>query len=92
MPGSLFVCKGKFKYLSHTCSINADGEKYVSVSILTDSQSKFSFVSHDEELIKQFQSVKIEAFSDIVLVIGFDRVFNPKTRYSNWQATLLGVE
>ena len=83
--------KTRFKYLEHVSSINKDGEKYLAVTVL-DGSDKFSFVTHDEELIKTFSSLKIEQFSDIVLIIGFERVFNQKTRYSNWQSVLLGVE
>ena len=83
--------KTRFKYLEHVSSINKDGEKYLAVSVL-DGSDKFSFITHDEELIKTFSSLSIEQFSDIVLIIGFERVFNQKTRYFNWQPVLLGVE
>lgn len=83
--------KTKFKYLEHVSSINKDGEKYLAVSVL-DGSKKFTFVSHDEELIKRLNSLQIEQFSDIVLIIGFDRVFNSNTRYCHWEPVLLGVD
>ena len=92
MSDCLFKSKQRFKFLEKICSINGDGEKYVSVSVLSSANKKFSFVSHDEALIQQFQSLNIENLSDIVLIVGFDKVFNHRTRFSNWQPVLLGVE
>lgn len=92
MSDCLFKSKQYFKFLEKICSINSDGEKYISVSVLSNTNKKFSFVSHDENLIQEFQNLQIENLSDIILIVGFDKVFNSRTRFSNWQPVLLGVE
>ena len=92
MSNIVFVSKRNFKYLQHNAGINKDGEKYVSVVVLDDNKSKLSFVSHDEQVIGQFAGIQIADYSDITLSVGFARVFNPRTRFANWQPVLLGVE
>lgn len=88
----IFKSRENFKYLQHATGINKDGEKYVSVTVLDDEKNKYSFVSHDDKVISQFTGFQIADYSDITLFIGFTKVFNPNTRYSNWQSILLGVE
>lgn len=89
----MFKSKRVFSYLDNTIGVTKDGEKYVSVSVIDkDNDLKLSFISKDEELINVFSHLEKQKFSDITLIVEFSRVFNPNTRFSNWQPTLIGVE
>lgn len=92
MSKYLFQDKSRFKFLEKVCSINQDGEKYVSISVLSLDNKKFNFISHDDSVIQTIQSLNIENLSDIIVNVGFYKSFNPRTRFSNWQCDLLGVE
>lgn len=89
----MFKSKRVFSYLDNQISVTKDGEKYVSVSVIDkETTGKFSFISKNEEVINVFSHLDLQRFSDITLIVDFERVFNPNTRYSSWQPQLIGVE
>ena len=51
-----------------------------------------SFYSKDDDVISSLSKLQISRFADITLIISFEKVFNPKTRFSNWQPLLVGVK
>ena len=73
MSKYLFQDKSRFKFLEKVCSINQDGEKYVSISVLSLDNKKFNFISHDESVIQTIQSLNIENLSDIITSLGLEK-------------------
>lgn len=89
----MFYSKKSFNYVNHQFGTTKDGEKYVSVSVIdAEDDSKYSFISKEENVINAFKQLQIAKFTEIRLVLGFEREFNPSTRFSNWRVYLIGVD
>lgn len=89
----MFISEKTFNFIEKTKGTTKDGEKYISVSVIdSDDNSKYSFYSKDDEVISSLSKLQISRFADITLIIAFEKVFNPKTRFSNWQPLLVGVK
>lgn len=89
----MFISEKTFNFIEKTKGITKDGDKYISVSVIdSDDNSKYSFYSKDDDVISSLSKLQISRFADITLIISFEKVFNPKTRFSNWQPLLVGVK
>lgn len=89
----MFKGSNVFTFLSKRNGVTKDGESYVSVNVLTKHTKKpISFIVTKPELIDLINNRQFTDYQDIKLIVEFDRVFNSKTRYSNWQVELVGVE
>ena len=80
-----------FNFVDKKVGVNGDGEKYIAVDVLAKDGRKFSFISKNPDVVDKISQLNISRLQEIKLQIGFDKVFNPKTRYSNWQCELVGV-
>ena len=81
----------KFIYIDKHLAVSQSGVQYIALDCLDEDNAKFSFISDDADVIKALNSVELSKFQELKLRLGFQRVFNPKTRFSSWQCRLLGV-
>jgi len=88
----MFNGSGIFSYVSNTTGINKEGEKYLVLDVLTKgTKKKVSFITKDDEVINKILSNKYVDFQDVKLHFLVDKVFNSKTRFSNWNVELVGI-
>ena len=80
-----------FNFIDKKVGVNKDGEKYIAVAVLAKDGRNFSFISKNPDVVDKISQLNIARLQEIKLQIAFDRVFNPVTRYSNWQCELVGV-
>lgn len=90
----MFISEKKFCFLNKTKGVTKDGEEYIVFGVidLNDDDRKYSFVSKDKNVIDKLKNQDIPKLSEITVLVGFENVFNSKTRYSNWQPVLVGVK
>ena len=88
----MVVAKETFKFIDKREGITKDGEKYLSLNVLSKDNRKFNFITKDMELVNKISPLSIQKFSPIKLILDFDRVFNREKRTSYWTCNLVGVE
>ena len=84
--------KQVFTFIDTKSGVTKDGEKYLSVNVMTkgNSKQKLSFITKDEDLINKISQTKFIDFQDIVLIVDFKRLIN-QNRYSYWDCELIGI-
>ena len=88
----MVVAKETFNFIDKREGITKDGEKYLSINVLSKDNRKFNFITKDTELINKISPLNLQKFAQIKLVLNFERVFNREKRTSYWTCNLLGVE
>lgn len=89
----MFKGSNVFTYLSKKSGVTKEGESYLAINVLTkNSKRPVSFFITDINLIDEINSRQFTDYQDIKLIVEINRVFNVKTRYTNWQVELIGVE
>lgn len=89
----MFICEKSFNFVDRINGITKDGEKYISISVIDpEDNRKYSFLTTDEKLISKISNIQIARFNEITLILGFEKVFNSRTRFSNWNVYLVGVK
>lgn len=88
----MITCKEDFNFIDKRVGVTKDGEKYLSLNVLSKDNRKFNFITKDNKLIDKIAPLNIQKFSIIKLIIDFERVFNKENRTSYWICTLVGVE
>ena len=89
----MFKGSNVFTYLSKRNGVTKDGEGYVALNVLTKNTKKpVSFYVSDLKVIDEINNRQFTDYQDVKLILECDRVFNPNTRYTNWQVKLIGVE
>ena len=88
----MVVAKETFNFIDKREGITKDGEKYLSLNVLSKDNRKFNFITKDMELVNKISPLSIQKFSPIKLILDFDRVFNREKRTSYWTCNLVGVE
>lgn len=82
-----------FSYLNYGAGVTKDGEQYAYINVLDkDTSAKLNFVTKDPAVIDTVRKIQLDMYHDIRLILDFNKVFNKKTRYSNWQVELVGCE
>lgn len=88
----MLISRDKFIFIDKKVGVTKDGEKYFAINVLTkNDKSSRSFVTKNPEIVDKLSNIKLADFQEIELVVGFDRVFNPQTRFSNWSCELIGI-
>ena len=88
----MVVAKETFNFIDKREGITKDGERYLSINVLSKDNRKFNFITKDTELINKISPLNLQKFAQIKLVLNFERVFNKEKRTSYWTCNLLGVE
>ena len=88
----MVVAKEMFNFIDKREGITKDGEKYLSINVLSKDNRKFNFITKDTDLINKISPLNLQKFSQIKLVLNFERVYNREKRTSYWTCNLVGVE
>ena len=88
----MVVAKETFNFIDKREGVTKDGEKYLSINVLSKDNRKFNFITKDIDLINKISPLNIQKFAAVKLILNFERVFNREKRTSYWNCTLLGVE
>ncbi len=88
----MVVAKEMFNFIDKREGITKDGEKYLSINVLSKDNRKFNFITKDTDLINKISPLNLQKFSQIKLVLNFERVYNREKRTSYWTCELIGVE
>ena len=88
----MIICHEDFNFIDKMVGVTKDGEKFISVNVLSKDNKKFNFISKDASLIDKLASLKLQRFCNIKLVLQFQRVFNREKRTSYWTVNLVDVE
>ena len=88
----MVLAKETFNFIDKREGITKDGEKYLSINVLSKDNRKFNFITKDTELIGKISPLNLQKFSQIKLILNFERVFNKEKRTSYWTCNLIGVE
>lgn len=88
----MVLAKETFNFIDKREGITKDGEKYLSINVLSKDNRKFNFITKDTELIGKISPLNLQKFSQIKLILNFERVFNKEKRTSYWTCNLVGVE
>ena len=88
----MVLAKETFNFIDKREGITKDGEKYLSLNVLSKDNRKFNFITKDTELINKISPLNLQKFSQIKLLLDFERVFNKEKRTSYWTCSLVGVE
>lgn len=79
-------------FIDKVFGVTKNGEQYVSVSVIpVEGTQKLSFMSTDPDVLNVIKSMDIKRFDEIILRLGFKRIFNPENRTSYWSCELLGI-
>lgn len=88
----MVLAKETFNFIDKREGVTKDGEKYLSVNVLSKDNQKFNFITKNLELINKISPLNLQKFSQIKLVLGFSREFNREKRFSFWSCNLIGIE
>ena len=88
----MVVAKETFNFIDKREGITKDGEKYLSLNVLSKDNRKFNFITKDMDLVNKISPLNIQKFSPIKLILDFERVFNREKRTSYWTCNLVGIE
>ena len=88
----MVVAKETFNFIDKREGVTKDGEKYLSINVLSRDNRKFNFITKDMDLVNKISPLNIQKFSPIKLILDFERVFNREKRTSYWTCNLIGVE
>lgn len=88
----MVLAKETFNFIDKREGITKDGEKYLSINVLSKDNKKLNFITKDSELINKISPLNLQKFSPIKLILNFDREFNREKRTSFWSCNLIGVE
>lgn len=84
--------KQTFIFVNKTVGVTKEGVRYVAFDVLEKkNKNKYSFVAKNPDLITRLENTKFVDFQDVVMYFDFNKVFNPQTRFSNWQCELIDV-
>lgn len=82
---------GVFTYIEKLVKVNSDGEKYLSLNVLSKDNKKVSFITKNEDLIDKVSGLQLTRFQDLKLFFNIERIFNKEKHYSYWTVELIGV-
>ena len=88
----MVVAKETFNFIDKREGVTKDGEKYLSINVLSRDNRKFNFITKDIDLVNKISPLNIQKFSPIKLILDFERVFNREKRTSYWTCNFVGVE
>ena len=88
----MVVAKETFNFIDKREGVTKDGEKYLSINVLSRDNRKFNFITKDMDLVNKISPLNIQKFSPIKLILDFERVFNREKRISYWTCNFLGIE
>ena len=88
----MVVAKEMFNFIDKRGGITKDAQKYLSINVLSKDNRKFNFITKDTDLINKISPLNLQKFSQIKLVLNFERVYNREKRTSYWTCELIGVE
>ena len=88
----MVLAKETFNFIDKREGITKDGEKYLSINVLSKDNRKFNFITKNTDLINKISPLNLQKFSQIKLVLNFERVYNREKRTSYWTCNLVGVE
>lgn len=84
--------KQTFIFVNKATGMTKDGLRYLAFEVLDKkNKNKYSFIAKNPDLISRLETMKFTDFQDIVMYFEFSRVFNPNTRFSNWQCEVIDV-
>lgn len=88
----MIISKETFNFIDKREGITKDGERYLSLNVLSKDNRKFNFITKDTDLINKVSPLNLQRFAPIKIVLDFDRVFNKEKRISYWSCEFVGVE
>ena len=71
----MIICEEKFNFVDKRQGVTKEGEKYLSINVLSKDNKKFNFITKDEKIISKIMPLNIERFSVISLVLSFERIY-----------------
>lgn len=81
-----------FNFVDKRVGVTKDGEKYISLNVISKDNEKVNFISKDEKIIDKLGSLNVTRFAPIKLLLETNRVFNYEKRVSYWTVELIGVD
>ena len=69
----MITCKEEFNFIDKRVGVTKDGEKYLSLNVLSKDNRKFNFITKDTKLIDKVGPLNIQKFAIIKLTIDFER-------------------
>lgn len=88
----MIICHEEFNFIDKRVGVTKDGEQYISLNVLSKDNKHFNFISKNTKLIDKISPLNIQKFSNVKLVLEFERVFNKEKRTSYWTVNLVDVE
>lgn len=88
----MVIAKEIFNFIDKREGMTKDNQKYLSINVLSKDNKKFNFITKDTDLINKISPLNLQKFSQVKLVLKFDKEFNREKRTSYWTCTLVGVE
>lgn len=88
----MVIAKEVFNFIDKREGVTKDGEKYLSINVLSKDNKKLNFITKDNNLINKISPLNLQKFSAIKLILDFDREFNREKRISYWKCNLVGIE
>lgn len=82
---------GVFTFIEKLVKVNSDGEKYLSLNVLSKDNKKISFITKNEDLINKVSGLQLTRFQELKLSFNIERIFNKEKRYCFWSVELIGV-
>ena len=67
----MIICKEEFNFIDKREGVTKDGEKYLSINVLSKDNKKFNFISKDTKLIDKISPLNLQRFSIIKLILCF---------------------
>lgn len=88
----MFNCVKTFSYLNQKAGVTKDGEKYIALEVRDKEDKKnYNFLAKEIDVVDKIANFKFIDFQDIKLKLGFEKTFNTKTRYSNWDVKIVDL-
>ncbi|MCI8411861.1 MAG: hypothetical protein HFJ40_05475 [Clostridia bacterium] len=88
----MIIAKETFNFIDKREGITKDGEKYLSINVLSKDNRKFNFITKDIDLINKISPLNLQRFAPIKIIVEFERVYNREKRTSYWSCEFKGVE
>ncbi len=88
----MVLAREAFNFIDKREGVTKDGERYLSVNVLSEDNQKFNFITKDIEVINKISPLNLQKFSKVKLLLGFSREFNREKRISYWSCNFLGIE
>lgn len=88
----MITARETFNFIDKREGVTKDGEKYLSLNVLSKDNRKFNFITKDIDLINKISPLNLQKFAPIKIIVDFNRVYNRERKTSYWSCEFKGVE